>query len=64
MVRLTFAVHLPSFMVMRAQSWLTICDPMDWSSQGSSIHGNFQARILERVAIPFSRSSARPRVQT
>ena len=64
MVRLTFSVHLPSFMVVCAQSWLTLCDPMDWSSQGSSIHGIFQARILERVAIPFCRASARPRVQT
>ena len=34
-----------------AQSCLTLCDPMDCSLPGSSIHGIFQARILEWVAI-------------
>ena len=38
-----------------AQSCLTLCDPMDCSPQGSSAHGILQARILEWVAIPFSR---------
>ena len=33
--------------VCGAQSCTTICDPMDWSSSGSSVHGIFQARILE-----------------
>ena len=33
----------------------TICDPMDCSLQGSSVHGILQARILQWVAIPFSR---------
>ena len=37
------------------QSCLTLCDPMDCSLLGSSIHGVFQARILEWVAISFSR---------
>ena len=40
-----------------AQSCLTLCDPMDCSLPGSSVHGIFQARILEWVAISFSRSS-------
>ena len=40
------------------------CDPMDYSQQGSSIHGIFQARILEWVAISFSRKSSGPRNQT
>ena len=40
------------------------CDPMDCSLPGSSVHGIFQARILERVAISFSRGSSRPRDQT
>ena len=31
------------------------CDPMDYSLQGSSVHGILQARILEWVAIPFSK---------
>ena len=44
-----------------AQSCLTLCDPMDCSLQGSSIHGIFQARILGWVAISFSRGSSPPR---
>ena len=34
-----------------AQSHLTLCDPMDYSPPGSSVHGLLQARILEWVAI-------------
>ena len=37
------------------QSCLTLCDPMDCNPPGSSVHGILQARILEWVAIPFSR---------
>ena len=37
------------------QSCLTLCDPIDCSPPGSFIHGILQARILEWVAIPFSR---------
>ena len=37
-----------------AQSCLTLSDPMDCSSSGSSIHGIFQARVLEWCAIAFS----------
>ena len=47
-----------------AQSCLTLCDPMDCSPLGSSVHGILQARILERVVIPFSRGSSQPRDQT
>ena len=39
-----------------AQSCPTLCDPMDCSLPGSSVHGIFQARILEWVAIFFSKS--------
>ena len=46
-----------------AQSCLTLCDPMDSSQPGSSIHGIFQARILEWGAISFSRGSSQPRDQ-
>ena len=42
----------------------TLCDPMDYSPPSSSVHGILQARILEWVAIPFSRGSSRPRDQT
>ena len=37
-----------------AQSCLTLCNPMDCSLPGSSVHGIFQARVLEWVAIAFS----------
>ena len=47
-----------------AQSCPTLCDPMDCSLPGSSVHGIFQARVLEWVAISFSRDSSRPRDQT
>ena len=36
-----------------AQSCPTSCDPMDYSSPGSSVHGVFQARILEWVSTSF-----------
>ena len=36
------------------QSCLTLCDPMDCSLPGSSVHGIFQARVLEWGAIAFS----------
>ena len=39
-----------------AQSCLTLSDPMDCSLPGSSIHGTFQARVLEWGAIAFSDS--------
>ena len=47
-----------------AQLCLTVCDPMDCSPPGSSVHGILQVRILEWVAILFSRGSSRPRDQT
>ena len=43
------------------QSCLTLCDPMDCSLPGFSIHGILQSRILEWVAISFSRRSSQPR---
>ena len=42
----------------------TLCDPMDCRISGSSVHGISQARILEWVAISFSRQSSWPRDQT
>ena len=44
-----------------AQLCLTLCDPMDCSLPGSSVHGILQARILEWVAISFSRVSSQLR---
>ena len=43
------------YLALVSQLCLTLCDPVDDSPSGSSIHGIFQARILEWVAISFSR---------
>ena len=54
---------LASLCLMRvhAQPHPTLCNPMDYSPPGSSVHGIFQARILEWVAISSSRESSQPR---
>ena len=46
------------------QSCPTLCDPMDCSLPGSSLHGILQARVLEWVAISFSRGSSQSRDRT
>ena len=43
---------------------MSLCDPMDWGLPGCSVHRILQARILEWVAISFSRGSSQPRDQT
>ena len=48
---------------MHAESCPTLCDPMHYSSPGSSVHGIFQARILEWVAISFSRDLPVPGIE-
>ena len=50
-----FYVIVMKVEVLVAQSCLTLCDPMDCGPLGSSVHGILHARILEWVAIPFSR---------
>ena len=47
-----------------AHLWPTLCNPLDCSLPGSSVHGIFQARILEWVAIFFSKGSSLSRNQT
>ena len=47
--------------VLVTKSCPTLCDPMDCSPPGSSVRGISQARILEWVAIPFSKGSSQPR---
>ena len=56
-------IHVPTMLmkVLVAQSCPTLCNRMDCSPPGSSGHGILQARILECVAIPFSRGSSQPR---
>ena len=50
--------------VQSLQSCLTVCEPMDWSPPGSSVHGILQAGILEWVAMPSSRGSSQPKAWT
>ena len=45
------------------QACLTLCDPMDCSPPGSSVHGLLQARILEWVAVPSSRGASDPGIE-
>ena len=47
-----------------AKSCPTLCDPMDCSQSGSSVHGIFHEKILEWLAVSFSRGSSQPRHQT
>ena len=49
---------------MKKLSRVRLCDSMDCSPPGSSVHGILQARILEWVAISFPRGSSRPRDRT
>ena len=44
--------------MLSLQWYLTLCDPVDYSPPGSSVHGILQARILEWVTIPFFRGSS------
>ena len=50
--------------VLCAYSCLTLCNPIDYSPPGSSVHGIILARILEWVTISFCRGSSKPREQT
>ena len=47
--------------VLVTQSCLTLCNLMDYSPAGSFVHGIFQARVLEWIAISFSKGSSWPR---
>ena len=48
----------------KSRSLVSLCNSMGCSLPGSSVHGIFQARILEWVTVPFSRGSSQPRDQT
>ena len=59
------APHLPQpIRALSLQLCLTLCDPMDCSLPGLSVHEISQATILEGVAMPSSRGSSRPRDDT
>ena len=59
-------MHVLSFpayaeLCLVTEPYLTLCDPMECSPPGSSLHGILQARILEWVALHSSRGSSQPR---
>ena len=58
---LNMDIKLANVCMLVAQSCSILCDPIDYSSPGFSVHGSLQARILEWVAILFSRGSSRPK---
>ena len=66
----TFCISRPLIFTELPMLWLvtqscqTLCKPMYCIPPGSSVHGILQARILEWVAVPFSRGSSQPRDQT
>ena len=65
MIRFTFFKRLFCLLhvgfAQLLQLCLTFCDPMDYSPPVFSVHGISQARILEWVAISFSRGSSQPK---
>ena len=68
-VAIAFSVIFPAAAAVAAaakslQSCLTLCNPKDGNPSGSPVHGILQARILEWVAISFSRGSSQPRSST
>ena len=74
MVPITQINHMPTLQGTLYLLWVvgglftkscpTLCDPMDCSPSGSTVHGIFQAIMLEWVAISFSRGSSWPRNRT
>ena len=58
------ASNISEYACMHAQSCLTVCDPMHCSPPVYFVHGISQARILQWVAISFSRGSSPPKDQT
>ena len=57
-------IHTLKVKVMSLSHVQLFCDPMDCSLPGSSVHGIFQARVLEWLVISFSRGSSQPRDRT
>ena len=58
------SLKITEFKVLVAQSYPTLCDPMDCSLTGFSVHEILQAIILQWVAIPFSMGTSWPRDRT
>ena len=64
MKALVSAIYELYVLCLVIQLCLTLCDPMNCSLPGSSVHGILQTRILEWVVMPFSGGSSQPRDQT
>ena len=60
-IKNSISEFVPWVQARSLQSCPTLCDPIDYSPPGSSIHWILQARILEWFAMPSSRGSSRPR---
>ena len=54
----TLVFFILTISVLAAQSYPTLCNPIDYSPPGSSVDGILQVRVLEWVAIPFIRGSS------
>ena len=63
-VRKLIHSHNEVLRVCSVSCHVQLCDPVDCSSAGSSVHGILQARILEWISLPSSRGSSQPRHQT
>ena len=61
---MAIAIKILCMYALVAQLCPTLWNPMNYSLQGSPVHGILQARILEWITIPFSRGSSRTRDQT
>ena len=61
---MTFSYASEAVRLLDAQLHLTLCDPMDCSPAGSSVHGVFQARILQWVAFPSPGDLPDPGIET
>ena len=59
----TMSGEISHFQACVLSGYLTLCDPMDCSTPGSSVHTILQARILEQVSISFSRGSSNPGIK-
>ena len=62
---ITYPMQIKHLTKLNTLSWesVQLCDPMDCSGPVSSVHGVLQARILEWVAIPFSKGHPNPRIE-
>ena len=58
-ITVTWGAHITTMCVLVAQLCTTLCNPIDCSPPGPSVHGILQARTLEQVAISFSKRNYR-----